>query len=95
MLFIIVSLTYIFLLQTHTHSYLLPQLCARFISDWPIQTSAVSRLYGFSTNAALMNTTYLLLVEYVEYIIPLMDVKISPESKGPQTSVLTEEKCRI
>lgn len=80
MLFIIVSLTYIFLWEAHTHTeaYLLPQLCVRFISGCPTQTLAVSRLWGFSSNAALMNTTYLLLVN-VDYIIPVMDVKIRQE----------------
>lgn len=82
MLFIIVSLTYIFFWEahtlTHTEAYLLPQLCVRFISGCPIQTLAVSRLWGFSTNAALMNTTYLLVVSG-DYIIRVMDVKIRLE----------------
>jgi len=85
LLYIIVSLAYIFLRETHTNTLLthaeaclLLQLCARFISGCPIQSSAVSRLWGFSANAALMNTAYLLPVD-AKYSVPVTDVKIRLE----------------
>lgn len=87
MLFIIVSLTYIFFWEAHTHAHAqkrvwrpiyYPSYVLDLFQAAPIQTLAVSRLWGFSSNAALMNTTYLAVVS-VDYILRVMDVKIRLE----------------